>query len=222
MKTEQMLEYLGDVKPEFVEEAAPKGRRPLRYALSAAAAALVILGAGLMLRPYLAPAGPDGSQTDGAAATEYAAEGNAAVPESHSDGAGVDEIQSEGVGQDGSDTAAAVDQEAIENAAVPPEAAAERAENIFLVRVLSVDREGADPQTAECRALVLRALKGRPESGQIRLLLTAGEAEEGAEYVLLLGAPKDGASTYTPVFTTGCVLTPEEAYSLEYLAALLG
>lgn len=216
MKTEQMLEYLGDVKPEFVEEAAPKGRRPLRYALSAAAAVLVILGAGLMLRPYLAPAGPDGAPADGAATPEsITGESFTANPGSHSDGAA-----SDGVGPEGSDTAAGVDDGAIENAAPP--AAAERAENIFLVRVLSIDPQGGDPQTDSCRALVLRALKGRPESGEIALLLRSGDAEAGAEYVLLLDAPKEDGSFYTPVSPTGCVLTPEEAYSVEYIAALLG
>ena len=42
MKTEQVLEKMGDINPEFLEEAEPKKRRPARFALSAAAAAAVL------------------------------------------------------------------------------------------------------------------------------------------------------------------------------------
>ncbi len=59
MKTEQVLEKMGDISPEFLEEAEPKKRRPARFALSAAAAAAVLLAAGLVLRAKIAPVSED-------------------------------------------------------------------------------------------------------------------------------------------------------------------
>ena len=54
MKTEQMLKKMGEISPEFIEEAEPKRRRPL---LSYAAAAAVTAA----LKRYVLP-GTDGMQ----------------------------------------------------------------------------------------------------------------------------------------------------------------
>ena len=59
MKTEQVLEKMGDISPEYVEEAAPVKRRPARLVLSAAAAAAVLLAAGLVLRAKITPVSED-------------------------------------------------------------------------------------------------------------------------------------------------------------------
>lgn len=71
MKTEQMLEKLGDIAPEFIEEAAPRKRRsPMGYASAAAAALVLVLGVGLVLKTFVFP-GADNAVGD---ATPHSAE----------------------------------------------------------------------------------------------------------------------------------------------------
>ena len=69
MKTEQLIEKLGDIRPEYVDEAAPREtarlKRPVwRYVSGIAAALVLVFGVGLMLKAVLRP-GADGL-TDGA------------------------------------------------------------------------------------------------------------------------------------------------------------
>lgn len=62
MKTEQMLKKMGEISPEFIEEAEPKRRRPLlSYAAAAAAVLLVLFGVTMTLKRYALP-GTDGMQ----------------------------------------------------------------------------------------------------------------------------------------------------------------
>ncbi|MBO6061286.1 MAG: hypothetical protein J6P98_04135 [Clostridia bacterium] len=109
MNKQTFIDAVGDIAPEYVEEAAPRAKRKrFSWAIPAAAAAVLLIGCGLILPKILNP-GPDSAHT-AALGTEYPADTaiaptEAADTDGHSDGLDPEASNAEGVDSEGVDEA---------------------------------------------------------------------------------------------------------------------